>query len=867
MKSLFTTFLFAIGIVINANAQCVPVSQASPGFSPKPDSISCYVIGQTVSGTGTAIYFKNYDLLAGLTVEYLSFDSITNLPTGMAYTFNNPLGTQYLNSETGCINFSGVPTSGCGQYRLGVYVRLKLQGLPVIKGEFGDIAKMIGVPNSFAYILRVRSSTENCPCVQYTPANNTDSVGVTKPGRKACIPGATQCTGTPVNNLSVNVGGIGYACTGGNVTLTPAAANGTAPYIYQWAVTTGNALSCTACQNPTAIITQNSSYSLTVTDAAGLTVTAQKIYYLRGMDTASIYGNITNSLCQGQYTTLSTTDTFSTYRWSTGDTSRVITVSTQGQYSVIVTRSAPACIDTASIFITVYNKHNHPITGSTSITPSTAYPYSVTNYPGTTYNWYISGGTVQSGQGTSNVSILWNASGPYGITMLDTYGAGCNDTTTLLVTANTCNLVYNVNVTGSTTPCAGDTTLLVAQAGSPYSYAWIKTGVTIATGDTLRVTESGSYQLQVSSGSCTAVSNNYVISFKLNPPAPTISQTGNSSCIANVSLSAGAGYTTYLWSTGGNSDSIHVNVSGAYTVTVTDTSGCTSISAPFQVNLSFINAYQICAVTVDSITGYNTIAWEKPVKTGVDSFYIYKESAQLNVYDRIGAVGVDDLSIFTDVNSDAQQESVRYKIAAKDTCGNTALGGNVHKTILLTTAQDSGGGVWNLTWTHYVGFTFPTYNIYRGTSSTNLQLIATVSSGTNNYIDSASTSPISFYQIEAVNPNGCIPTAKTANFSSSKSNIARAAINGISNAMQNEKWAVYPNPTSEMVVLAEIANTNVEGYSVKVTNAIGQVIINKPLMNRETKLSAKEWGNGGIYFFHVLDKENRIIAVKKVIVQ
>jgi hypothetical protein len=166
-----------------------------------------------------------------------------------------------------------------------------------------------------------------------------------------------------------------------------------------------------------------------------------------------------------------------------------------------------------------------------------------------------------------------------------------------------------------------------------------------------------------------------------------------------------------------------------------------------------------------------------------------------------------------------------------------------------------------------VGFTFPSYNIYRGTSSTSLQLIATVPSGTNSYSDPNPPANERYYQIEAVNPNGCLPTAKMANYSASKSNMVIAVAAGVENTLQNDKWAVYPNPTSEMVVLAEIANINVEGYSVKVTNSIGQVVINKALMNRETKLNAKEWGNGGMYFFHILDTENRIVAVKKVIVQ
>ena len=60
--------------------------------------------------------------------------------------------------------------------------------------------------------------------------------------------------------------------------------------------------------------------------------------------------------------------------------------------------------------------------------------------------------------------------------------------------------------------------------------------------------------------------------------APDCTITGSSACCAGgtVTLCAPAGQASYLWSTGATTQCITVNASGAYSVTVTNTGGCSS---------------------------------------------------------------------------------------------------------------------------------------------------------------------------------------------------------------------------------------------------------------------------------------------------
>lgn len=91
-----------------------------------------------------------------------------------------------------------------------------------------------------------------------------------------------------------------------------------------------------------------------------------------------------------------------------------------------------------------------------------------------------------------------------------------------------------------------------------------------------------------------------------------------------------------------------------------------------------------------------------------------------------------------------------------DTCGVESALSKPHKSMHVT-ANLGTSGENNLIWSHYVGFPFSSYYIYRGTSPSNLQQLGTIQSNLNSYTDLAPPSGVVFYRVTVVKEDSCFP--------------------------------------------------------------------------------------------------------------
>lgn len=272
----------------------------------------------------------------------------------------------------------------------------------------------------------------------------------------------------------------------------------------------------------------------------------------------------------------------------------------------------------------------------------------------------------------------------------------------------------------------------------------------------------------------------------------------------------------------------------------------------------------ICIVGVDNTTGHNMVVWNRTTTKAIKQFNVYGQGTQANVFNLIGKVPWDSLTVYIDTASNPAQQSYIYELSAVDTCGAETPFSSPHTTIHLSINQGMGN-TWNLIWNYYEGFTFPSYNIYRGTSPTNLTLLTTLASTLNSFTDLNPPAGYVYYQIEAVNPNPCNPTkAKSNKYSSSKSNIAtNNVITSVNNYNNQQNYInIYPNPANDILTI------DFQGYSGKYKTLVGLysitggLIKTLPIQSALTQVNISDLSEG-VYIIKVTNENE--VAVKRIV--
>ena len=145
----------------------------------------------------------------------------------------------------------------------------------------------------------------------------------------------------------------------------------------------------------------------------------------------------------------------------------------------------------------------------------------------------------------------------------------------------------------------------------------------------------------------------------------------------------------------------------------------------------------ISLVTVDATTGKNMITWDAPANlpSYIDNVIIYKEEGKSNNWIMQAKVPVS-AGQWIDNASDPSVKSNSYCIAYTSIYGGESPKSAAHKTPHLQTNYGLKGTI-NLYWTSYQGDVVETYQILRGTSTSNLKVLATVAGDESTYTDNS----------------------------------------------------------------------------------------------------------------------------------
>jgi len=490
-----------------------------------------------------------------------------------------------------------------------------------------------------------------------TSLANSDTISCVLTSNADCVTGNTATSNKIIAQVyaaptpTVSASGPLSFCQGGSVILNSSLASS---YLWSNGATTRSITVNTA-----------GNYSVTVTNSNGCKGTsAVKTVTVNALPVATVSAGGLTTFCQGGNVTF-TASAASSYLWNNGATSQSITVNTSGNYSVTVTNvsgcsatsdatnvtvnplpsptvtaNGPTTFcaggsvtlsSSAASYYTWYDALNQPVWYQQNFSATNAGSYYVTVGDGngcegssvaTTITTnalpeptvtasgpttFCQGGSVTLtapngyssyvwSNGATSKTITVNTNGNYTVTV--TNANGCSGTSNQIVVFVNALPVPTVTANGPLAFCQGGNVKLTANNGYS-SYAWSNGAITKA----VTINTAGNYTVTVTDAATGCTGTSAVKTVTVNPlPVPTISANGPVTFCqgGNVILTASAA-SSYLWSTGAKTQSINVNASGNYSVTVTNSNGCSGGSTITKVT---VNPLPQPTITADGPTTF-----------------------------------------------------------------------------------------------------------------------------------------------------------------------------------------------------------------------------------------------------------------------
>lgn len=438
--------------------QCTASNLSLPWLSPPPDSLAPFVNGQPST---TVIQFKNFNTVffagGNYTVTSLRIDTIDNLPEGLCWATNKANNT-YANQESGCIKINGTPCDSTGQYKMRIIVTVDL-GFATAQVNADDA--------NLKYYIRLKNS-----------ADADTEIDSFQTAANPFIPYGGVCSALPLNAY---LGTNQTVCNGSIVNFNPTVVGGQAPYTYSWQ-STGSSLSCSNCPNPSATVTQNSSYIVSVTDANNTSTTDTIQYTVTGAAgnfQISATGPVT--YCEGNRVTLKgNRNNGHTYQWLANNanvpqaTDTALLVAASGSYALVF-NSPNGCYATSNIIsVNALPRPDVNIaqTPASACVGDTVTLTALTDTSVHVFEWKLNGNT------TANVTAAYLTTTSGNFTAIVRNTAGCYDTTSRTLIFN---ILPSVSLGGNVDSACSNAGTITLSGGSPLGGVYSGTGITGST--------------------------------------------------------------------------------------------------------------------------------------------------------------------------------------------------------------------------------------------------------------------------------------------------------------------------------------------------------------------------------------------------
>lgn len=401
-----------------------------------------------------------------------------------------------------------------------------------------------------------------------------------------------------------NYSGFGVSCFGSaNGSISAAVTNGLAPYTYAWS---------NGAQTATISSLVAGSYTVTVSDASGATITQSAT--LSQPDAIVPSALVTNPLCYNAMNgsiDLSVSGGLAPYSyvWSNTIVTEDLASVGAGSYSVTITDSRGCTAVTAVLVsnpaeaVLQFTATAPVCVGDGTLSASVvngAAPY--------TYNW---------SNGSTNAVITNLNGGTYGLTVTDANGCvltgvgqvpfGNPLTATSMISNVSCNSGLN-----------GSISLVIDGGTAPYAVLWNNE----STNQTLLNLAAGTYSVTITDDNSCSTTYQYTVTEPVALVASSV--VTNVDCFdgsdgsIDLTVNGGTAPYAYIWSDNVTAADRSNVISGNYSVTITDSKGCTLVHSalvtqPAEIMLSY---------TIENLSCYksNDGGIDVSVSGGADPF-------------------------------------------------------------------------------------------------------------------------------------------------------------------------------------------------------------------------------------------------------
>lgn len=470
------------------------------------------------------------------------------------------------------------------------------------------------------------SSSQTFPEYLWSDGSTSSEVIVDSPGIVSLtVTDQNDCQATTSVNLEMNplpvfnISGDAFYCENDSTLLTVEA--GFMSYLWS-----------DSSQDTFLYVDNPGVYELTVTDVNGCQEEASIDITENALPEPQITGAL--SFCPGTSTTLATNTAYSAYLWSDGSQTPTLEVTSPADISVTVT-DANNC---QGIAVEVINQYPDVIL---QIDGDTAYcaTQSTILDAGNSFEEYLwSDNSMQSTLEISNP-------GTYGLTVTDTNGCQGEESVNVIE-----NPLPNPQIQGGSGYCPGETITLSTLQGW-VTYQW-SNGLD---DPNIMVNTPGLYVVTVSDiNGCMAMVSQNVVAFP--EPDPQIEGDLQFCPETETILTVNNSYLSYLWSDNSSGSSLTVQITGPYSLTITDDNGC---SASTMVEVS---NFEVFAPEIPAISGF--CAGQSILVNAGENYQSYLWSdgtmdAELEI-DQAGTYGVsvvdqNDCESFTEFNVEEYQ--------------------------------------------------------------------------------------------------------------------------------------------------------------------------------------------------------------------